>query len=88
MKEMLQKTHEILFKPYSQDVIGYIARIINCGNYIVVNSNLPKEESEKAQAKLLELETSFPQDRFILLQGNGQIYKSENLQLAEMGETA
>lgn len=91
MKEMLTKTTETLFKPYSENVLGYIARFDfskHIQNYIVINSNLPEPSKEVVQSKLSELSENNPKDRFILLQADFQIYKTENLKLIEMSESA
>lgn len=89
MKEMLTKTTETLLKPYSENVLGYIARFDyskHTGEYIVINSNLPEAVKEVVQSKLKEYSDIYPKDRFILLQGDFQIYKTENLNLSEMSE--
>ena len=89
MKEMLTKTTETLLKPYSQNVLGYIARFDfskHTGEYIVINSNLPETLKGVVQEKLQEYSVTFPKDKFILLQGDFQIYKTENLNLSEMSE--
>ena len=89
MKEMLTKTTEILQKQYSEKVLGYIARFDfskHTGEYIVINSNLPETLKVVVQSKLREYSVTFPNDKFILLQGDFQIYKTENLNLSEMSE--
>lgn len=89
MKEMLTKTTETLMKPYSENVLGYIARFDfskHTGEYIVINSNLTESLKVVVQSKLKEYSVIYPKDRFILLQGDFQIFKTENLQLTEMSE--
>ena len=89
MKEMLTTTNETLFKPYSENVLGYIARFDfskHASNCIVINSNLPEALQEVVQTKLQEHSDTFPKDKFILLHGDFQIYKTENLNLSEMSE--
>ena len=89
MKEILTKTHNILFKPYSENVLGYIARFDfskHTGEYIVINSNLTESLKVVVQSKLQEYSDIYPEERFILLQGDFQIYKTENLNLSEMSE--
>lgn len=91
MKEMLKKTCEILFKPYSENVLGYIARFDyskHISEYIIINSNLTEALKGVVQTKLQELSVIHPEDRFILLQDDFQIYKTENLQLTEMSEAS
>jgi hypothetical protein len=89
MKKMLTKTYEILFKPYSEKVLGYVARFDyskHTGEYIVINSNLPETSKVVVQSKLQEYSVTFPNHKFILLQDDFQIYKTENLNLSEMSE--
>lgn len=89
MKEMLTKTTETLFKPYSENVLGYIARFDfskHTGEYIVINSNLTESLKAVVQSKLQEYSDFFPNHKFILLQDDLQIYKTENLNLSEMSE--
>lgn len=89
MKKTLTKTYETLFKPYSENVLGYIARFDyskHTGEYIVINSNLPETLKEVVQNKLQEYSDFYPEERFILLQGDFQIYKTKNLNLSEMSE--
>lgn len=89
MKEMLTKTTETLLKPYSENVLGYIARFDyskHTGEYIVINSNLDEALKGVVQSKLKEYSVNYPNDKFILLQGDFQIYKTENLNLSEMSE--
>ena len=89
MKEMLTKTHNILFKQYSQNVLGYIARFDyskHTEEYIVINSNLDEAFKEVVQSKLHEYSVTFPNHKFILLQDDFQIFKTENLNLSEMSE--
>lgn len=91
MKEMLTKTHEIILKPYSENVLGYIARFDfskHRSEHLVINSNLPEPSKEVVQSKLSELSENNPKDRFILLQADFQIFKTENLKLPEMSESA
>lgn len=79
---MKSKTFEILYKPYSKAVMGYILRIADY-IYIVINSRLPKQEAEDTEKKLKELSTDFPQHKLVLLQGNGDIYKTDDLDILE-----
>lgn len=89
MKEMLKKTCEILLKPYSENVLGYIARFDyskHMSEYIVINSNLTEPLKGVVQSKLNEYSVIFPNDKFILLHDDFQIHKTENLNLSEMSE--
>ena len=76
------KTIEILYKPYSTDVMGYILRIADL-IYIVINKCLAKNEAAKAEAKLKELADSHPPSKLVLLKGNGEVYKTDNLEFLE-----
>lgn len=79
---MKSKTIEILYKPYSTDVMGYILRISDY-IYLVINSRLSTKESEKVKTTLNELADSHPPSKLILLQGDGNIYKTDNLDFLE-----
>lgn len=74
-------TFELLYKPYSMDVKGYILRIADL-IYVVINSRISKEEAEKSEQTLKELSTSYPH-KLILLKGDGEIYKTDNLDILE-----
>lgn len=76
------KTLEILHKPYSNDVMGYILRIADF-IYIVINKCLPKADADMAEAKLRELADSQPPSKLVLLKGNGEVYKTDNLEFLE-----
>ena len=73
---------EVLYKPYSLDVKGYIIRIADL-IYIVINSNLSKADADKAQDTLIEAAASAPEGSLVLLQGNGELYKTDNLEFLE-----
>ena len=73
---------EILYKPYSPDIRGYIVRIADL-IYIVINSNLSKADADKAQDTLIEAAASAPEGSLVLLQGNGELYKTDNLEFLE-----
>ena len=79
---MKSKTFEILYKPYSKDVMGYILRISDY-IYIVINSRLSNLKAKKVQETLNELTTSHPPSKLILLKGDGEIYKTDNLDILE-----
>lgn len=74
------KTFEILYKPYSKDVMGYILRIADL-TYIVINSNLSKADADETQATLIQAYASAPEGSFILLQGNGRLQKTEDFDI-------
>ena len=76
------KTFEILHKPYSKDVMGYILRIADF-IYIVINNCLSKNEAAATEEKLKELAASEEPSKLILLQGDGNIYKTDNLEFLE-----
>lgn len=76
------KTFEIFYKPYSKDVMGYILRIADF-IYIVINNCLSKTEAAKAEAKLKELAASNSPAKLVLLKGDGEIYKTDNLEFLE-----
>lgn len=80
---MTVNIHEILYKKYSEAVQGYTLITPEGNRYFVINSVLPKADAEKAYSVLVEASASALGSRFILLQGNGQLYKSDNLQLTE-----
>lgn len=73
---------EVLYKPYSPDIKGYIVRIADL-IYLVINSNLSKADADEAQAILTEAYASSPEHRFILLHGNGRLEKTEYLDFLE-----
>lgn len=76
-----KKTFEILHKPYSKEVLGYILRIADL-IYVVINSRISKEEAEKTENALRKLSTNYPH-KLILLKGDGEIYKTDNLDILE-----
>ena len=76
------KIIEVLYKPYSPDVQGYIVRITDL-IYIVINSNLSTPDAEDTQAKLEAAAEKYPNHNFVLLHGNGQLQKSDNLEFLE-----
>ena len=82
----VEKTHEILFKSYSEDILGYSAIIEGCGHYIVINS-IYKDKSNKICSDLMELSISNFQ-KFILLQKNGNVYKTDDLNFLEKSDAA
>ena len=75
-------TLEILYKPYSADIKGYILRIADF-IYVVINSRLSKHEAAETESTLKELSTQYPHNKLILLQGNGNVYKTDNLDFLE-----
>lgn len=75
-----KKIYEVLFKPYSEDIRGYIVRIADL-IYLVINSNLSKADAEEAQDTLTEAYASAPEGSFILLQGNGRLQKTEDFDI-------
>lgn len=75
-------TFKILYKSYSTNVMGYILRIADY-IYLVINKRLGKQEAEKVQTKLQELAESHPPSKLVLLKGNGEIYKTDNLEFLE-----
>lgn len=75
-----KKIYEVLFKPYSEDVRGYIVRIADF-IHIVINSRLSKPDAEATQATLKAAAEKHPQHSFILLHGNGRIQKSEDFDI-------
>lgn len=79
---MKSKTFEILYKPYSTDVMGYILRIADY-IYLVINSRLSKKEADRVEGMLKELADSHPQPKLVLLKGNGEVYKTDNLEFLE-----
>ena len=79
---MKSKTLEILYKPYSTDVMGYILRIADY-IYLVINKRLSSQEAASAAEKLKELVDSHPPSKLILLKGDGEIYKTDNLEFLE-----
>lgn len=78
---------EVLYKPYSPDIRGYVVRIADFV-HIVINSTLSKPDAEDTQAKLESAAEKHPNHNFVLLHGNGQIYKSDNFKLPEMSEAS
>lgn len=83
---MNPKNLEIISKPYSNDVHGYFFPTPE-GYYIVVNSNLPEAEAVAAVNTLKEA-ASATVCGFILLQGDGRIYMSDNSKLPEMSDAS
>ena len=79
---MRSKTFEVLFKPYSKEVTGYILRIYDLG-YIVINKCLSEKEAKCAEETLKEIADSNPPSKLILLRGDGHIYKTDNLEFLE-----
>lgn len=74
------KIIEVLYKPYSTDVRGYIVRIADL-IYIVINSRLSKPDAEDTQATLEAAAEKHPHHSFILLHGNGRLQKSEDFDI-------
>lgn len=79
---MKSKTFEILYKPYSNEVMGYILRMRDFV-YIVINSKLSKKEAERTKEVLKDIEESHPPSKLILLKGDGEICKTDNLEFLE-----
>lgn len=77
-----ETTLEVLYRPYSMDIKGYILRIADL-IYLVINSNLSKADADEAQSTLTEAYASAPEGSFILLHGNGRIEKTENSNILE-----
>lgn len=75
-------TFEILYKPYSRDVMGYILRIADC-IYLVVNKQLSKIEADNVEETLVKMIDSHPPSRLIVLKGDGSIQKTDNLDILE-----
>lgn len=73
---------KVLYKPYSTDIKGYIVRIADL-IYIVINSKLSKADADKAQETLTEAFASAPEGKLILLKGNDQLLKTEDLDFLE-----
>ena len=73
---------EVLYKPYSPDIKGYIVRIADL-IYIVINSNLAKVDADAAQETLTAAYASSPEGSFILLHGDGRLQKSEDFDILE-----
>lgn len=84
IKVVGETIHNILFKPYSEDILGYKAIIDDCGHFIIINSYLSQADADKACSKLIELSTDYPLEKFILLQANGIIQTAKNINLQEM----
>ena len=80
VKKVAEKIHEVIYKPYSEDILGYCIRITEKA-LIILNSALPELESVKAYNKLTELSASYPSKQFILLQASGQVHMKDALQL-------
>lgn len=76
-----QTTLEVLYRPYSMDIKGYILRIADL-LYIVINSHLSKTEAEEAENTLKELSTKHPHN-LILLKGDGKVLKTDNSDILE-----
>lgn len=76
------KTVEILRKPYSKEVMGYILRIADY-IYIVINKQLSKIETDDVEKTLVKMIDSHPPSRLIVLKGDGEIYKTDNLEFLE-----
>lgn len=79
---MRSKKFEILYKTYSKEVAGYILRIADFA-YIVINKCLSKKEAKRAEETLKEIAESHPPSKLILLKGDGEIYKTDNLEFLE-----
>ena len=81
VKSLRERNSNVVFKPYSDDVIGYIYSDTATGNvkhYYVLNSNLSKEEAIKAYYKLKELSTKYVCYGFILIQKDWKVYVEPN----------
>ena len=76
-----QKTLEVLHKPYSADIRGYILRIRDL-IYIVINSRLSNQEAENTENTLKELSAEYPHN-LIVLKGSGEVCKTDNLDFLE-----
>lgn len=78
-----EKTHEILFKPYSTDILGYTATF-DCGRFYIINSKY-QDKANEVYSELMELsKTNF--QKFILLQKNGNVYKTDDLNFLEKSD--
>lgn len=73
---------EVLYKPYSPDIKGYIVRIADL-IYLVINSNLSQADADEAQATLTQAYASAPEGSFILLHGDGRLEKTEDFDILE-----
>lgn len=73
---------EVLYKPYSPDIKGYIVRIADL-IYLVINSNLSQADADEAQAVLTQAYASAPEGSFILLHGDGRLQKTEDFDILE-----
>lgn len=80
---MTARIHNILFRTYSKEVQGYTFVTPEGNRYFVLNSDLPKADAEQAYSILVEASASALGSGFILLQGNGRLYKSDNFKLPE-----
>lgn len=82
---MRETINEIIYKPYSLNIIGYIIRITDCV-YIIINKALSKFDMEKAQIKLTELSSNYQNNKLVLLTADGKIHTTDNLNFLEMSE--
>lgn len=81
--QTIAKILKVMYKPYSPDIKGYIFRIADL-IYIVINSNLSKADADEAQETLTGAFASASEgNNLILLKGNGQLCKSEHLDILE-----
>ena len=82
-----EKIHEVLFRTYSEDVKGYSIHIAGSGHYIIINSILPEPEADKTYYKLLESSARHPERRFILLQSDGNLFMTDDLNFLEKSDS-
>ena len=83
---MKVKNHKIMYKSYSNDIIGYHAIFDDLGHFIVLNSNLSHENVEKSCSELLSLSAKYPQEKFILLKSDGSIQTYDYFKSKEMSD--
>ena len=74
---MTRRIYEVLFKPYSNDVQGYTFATPDGKRHFILNSNIPKSEAEIALIKLYEAAVIGFGGKFVLLKGDGEIYKTD-----------
>lgn len=82
---MRETINEILYKPYTSNIIGYIVRLTDC-IYIVINNALSKLDMEKAHIELTELSNNYQDNKLVLLTADGKIHTTDNLNFIEKSE--
>ena len=80
-----EKTHNILFKQYSENILGYSAILNGCGHFFIINDTY-KDNADEIYSRLVVLSKQNFRN-FILLQKNGNVQATDNLNFLEKSDS-